>query len=220
MLAGVGHERDDEQRGNLDEPRGEVGAHAGVAVAPDAIGVSRGLQVVVPALERLSEHHVLVVVLGLRDGRVDGVREHLIGEGGGGIRGPERTVGGLLPDGFDPLELFGEPENGGVRGVVDEVGVLDAVARVGEGEPHGIRGVLLDRRLERLEVAGGLGHLLAVEQEVPVGAEALGPLALVLVPDGGVVVDGEREVVLDEVLARDAQVEGVPKVELCSHLVE
>ena len=117
----VRRERGDEQGGHLDEPGGEVRAHAGVAVALDPVCVSRRLQVVVPRLERLAEHHVLVVVLCARDGGVDGVGEHPVGEGGGRVGGAELTLRGRLSDGFDPLELLGEPENRRVGGVVDKV---------------------------------------------------------------------------------------------------
>ena len=103
---------------------------------------------------------------------------------------------------------------------MDKVGILDAVAGVRQSEPHGVRAVLLDGRLQRLEVARGLGHLLAVEEQVPVGAKAARPLALVPLPNRGVIVYGKREVVLDEVLAGHAQVERVPEVELRAHLVE
>ena len=109
MLAGVRREGNDEQGGHLDEPGGEVRAHARVAVALDPVRVARRLQVVVPRLESLAEHHVLVVVLRERDRGVDGVGEHLIDEGGGRVGGAELTLRGRLADGLDPLELLGKP---------------------------------------------------------------------------------------------------------------
>jgi hypothetical protein len=38
--------------------------------------------------------------------------------------------------------------------------------------------------------------------------------------DGGVIVESKREMVLDEVLPRHAQVEGVPELELLPHLLQ
>ena len=47
----------------------------------------------------------------------------------------------------------------------------------------------------------GLGHLLAIEQQVSVAAHALRPFGLVLLPDGCVVIQGKAEMVVDQVLA-------------------
>jgi hypothetical protein len=47
---------------------------------------------------------------------------------------------------------------------------------------------------KRLEVPGRFGHLLTVEEKVPIASE--GPWPLFLSKDGGVVVQGEREVIL------------------------
>lgn len=48
----------------------------------------------------------------------------------------------------------------------------------------------------------GLGHLLPIEKQVAIASHALGPLLWGILPDGGVVVQGKAEVVVDQVLAR------------------
>ena len=98
-----------------------------------------------------------------------------------------------------------------------EVGVVERVPGVGQRDPHRVGAVLADRLPERLEVARRLGHLLGVEQQVAVAPHPARPeAALVAVfaavfffragPDRGVGVDAEGEVVVDEVLAGDAEV--------------
>ena len=47
----------------------------------------------------------------------------------------------------------------------------------------------------------GLGHLLIVELQVAVAADGAGPPLRLVVPHGHVVVQAERQVVLDQVLA-------------------
>ena len=53
------------------------------------------------------------------------------------------------------------PEHAGVGVLLIKVGVLDAVAGVGEVEAHAVRRVPLDGLLQGQEVAGRLAHLLA-----------------------------------------------------------
>ena len=57
----------------------------------------------------------------------------------------------------------------------------------------------------------GLGHLLGIEQQVAVGAEGARLAVGAAAPHGDVVVQAEREVVLDQVLAGHSQVHGVPE---------
>lgn len=80
---------------------------------------------------------------------------------------------------------------------------------------HRVRMERTDRSSEGLEIARVLGHLLRVEQQVAIRAEAAGPHGWR--ENGSVVVKAEGEVVLDEVLAGDTQVEGVPELELVLH---
>lgn len=89
------------------------------------------------------------------------------------------------------------------------------VIRVRARGACGVRMERTDRSSEGLEVTCVLGHLLRVQQQVAVRAEAARPH--VRREDSSVVVQAEGEVVLDEVLAGDAQVEGVPEVELVLH---
>ncbi len=62
--------------------------------------------------------------------------------------------------------------------------------------------------LEREEVAGALGHLIVVQVQVPIRAHGFGPHRLR--ENGSVVVNPKRQVVLHQVAAAGAQVDGVP----------
>ena len=52
-----------------------------------------------------------------------------------------------------PGQLLGQAQDGAVGGGVLKVGVVHGVARVGQRDAHGVRAVLGDRLLQRLEVA-------------------------------------------------------------------
>mmetsp|Transcript_13690 Transcript_13690/g.36919 ORF Transcript_13690/g.36919 Transcript_13690/m.36919 type:complete len:354 (+) Transcript_13690:1044-2105(+) len=107
-----------------------------------------------------------------------------------------------------------------LRHVLLEVCVLQGVAGVRARGPDRIRRELRDDVCDREEVAFRLRHLLVVDKQPAVAEEALGPHVRLLLPDAGVVVQGHRQVVLNEVLARDAEVHGVPKPELLPHLLQ
>ena len=47
----------------------------------------------------------------------------------------------------------------------------------------------------------GFGHLLSVEHEMAIAAHAFGPLIRSVFPDGGVVVQAEAQMVVDQILA-------------------
>ena len=134
--------------------------------------------------------------------------------------GPQFPRGGEREHLFDPRELLRETQNRRVRGVVHKVGILDRVPGVRERESHRVRRVRLDRRLERLKVARGLAHLLVVQEQVTVRSEPARPLTLVLRPQRDVVVDGKREVILNQILPADSQVERIPKLKLRLHLLQ
>ena len=55
------------------------------------------------------------------------------------------------------------------------------------------------------DCTSGFGHLLSIQHEVTVAAHAFGPLVRSVLPDGGVVVQGKAQVVVDQVLARGLQ---------------
>ena len=107
-----------------------------------------------------------------------------------------------------------------------EVGVVQRVPGVGQRDPHRVGAVFFDRLVQSLEVAGRLGHFFCVEEEVAVAAHPSGPEAplvafafvaavvLAFGPDRGVGVDAEGEVVVDEVLAGDAEVLSLEFLEL------
>ena len=99
-----------------------------------------------------------------------------------------------------PLHQREQPQHAGVGVGLHEVGVLHRVAAVGEGEAHPVGRELVDGLAERHEVAGGLAHLLGVEEQVAIGPDALHPAVLALRPHRHVVVHGVRQVVGHQVL--------------------
>mmetsp|Transcript_2683 Transcript_2683/g.6002 ORF Transcript_2683/g.6002 Transcript_2683/m.6002 type:complete len:804 (-) Transcript_2683:561-2972(-) len=179
-----------------------------------AVLVSCGLHLVPPLHHRIPIVHLRIARLSRAGEAVDLVVEDRVDEERERPRPHARVRERLLHE----LDLVCQLKDRSVRYVELEVRILVAVAGEGEGEAHAVGRVVLDGPAERLEVARRLGHLLAVELEVAVGADALGPL--LLREDGAVVVQEEREVVLDQVLARHAQVDGVPVRELLLHAVE
>mmetsp|Transcript_1029 Transcript_1029/g.3689 ORF Transcript_1029/g.3689 Transcript_1029/m.3689 type:complete len:473 (+) Transcript_1029:738-2156(+) len=110
-------------------------------------------------------------------------------------------------------------EDGLVRDVALEVRVaVAAVASLRDGIARGVGAEQLHAVDDGEEVAGGLAHLLVVQLHVAVRADALRPALGLVGPDGGVVEDGERQVVGKEVLSGGAHVHGVPEVELLAQL--
>ncbi len=102
----------------------------------------------------------------------------------------------------------------GIGRLLLKVGILDAIARVGERESRGVRTEFLDRLAQAERVARRLGHLFAVEHEVAVGTHRARPV--VLGEERRVHVHAEGEVVRDEVLARRAQIHRVKVAELAT----
>ena len=171
-------------------------------------------EIVVSSLESKLVRGLLVVLAGLVDKGV-----HLIVEQGileaVELASAERLVlEGLL----DPLLVGVEPENGVIGDILDKVGVGDTITGIGKSDTGGVGTVLLDDVVEGHEVTGRLGHLLAVELQVAVGTDGLGPV--LAGEEGDVVVQPEGQVVGDEILAGDTDVEGVEVLELAAHGVE
>ncbi len=103
-----------------------------------------------------------------------------------------------------------------VNSVFREVGVFQRVTSIGQSKSHAISAEHLNGVVQDQEVTLALGHLLFVSQQVTVGTDRLGPV--LLGEDGNVVVDPEDQVVRNQVLARCAQVNGVPVSELLLQL--
>lgn len=106
------------------------------------------------------------------------------------------------------MVLSVQPQDGVVNGVFGEVGVFQRITSVGQSKSHTVSAEPLDGIVHDQEVTLALGHLFFVSQQVTVGTDRLGPV--LLGEDGHVVVDPEDQVVLDQVLARGAQVNRVP----------
>mmetsp|Transcript_58912 Transcript_58912/g.120581 ORF Transcript_58912/g.120581 Transcript_58912/m.120581 type:complete len:268 (+) Transcript_58912:793-1596(+) len=204
----------DDEDLTFDELLDEVLVHALVA-GHGAVLVAGALHLVPPLDHRVTVVHLRVACVRRAHVSVHFVLEDLVDvetrlPSSHRVKRPQRLL--------DELQLVGELEDGGVRDVALEVGILVPVARQRQRKPHPVRRVLLDRLLEGLEVARGLGHLFVVKQHVPVRAHR--PRPVLFGEDGTVVVEEERQVVLDKVLARHPEVDGVPVVKLALHLVQ
>ena len=171
-------------------------------------------EIVVSSLESKLVRGLLVVLAGLVDKSVHLVVEQGILEAVELASAERLVLEGLL----DPLLVGVEPENGVVGNILDEVGVGDTITGISKSDTGGVGTVLLDDVVKGHEVAGRLGHLLAVELQVAVGTDGLGPV--LAGEEGDVVVQPEGQVVGDEILAGDTDVEGIEVLELAAHRVE
>lgn len=109
-------------------------------------------------------------------------------------------------------------ENGSIGGGIGEVRVLVAVSSGGETVPHTIGREPVHGIRGGDEVSFVLGHLSAIQEDVSVGANRSGPFFFW--EHGAVSVQEEGKVILDEVLSGNADVDGVPVVELALELLE
>ena len=116
-----------------------------------------------------------------------------------------------------PTEQCVQAQNIRIGRLFVKVGILDTVASIGQGQTHRVRTKLFDAFTECQRVPLALRHLLSIEHQVSVRADAQGPL--VLWEDGDVIVQCERQVVLYQVLARRPHVKGVEVVEFVLHRV-
>mmetsp|Transcript_18986 Transcript_18986/g.64402 ORF Transcript_18986/g.64402 Transcript_18986/m.64402 type:complete len:699 (-) Transcript_18986:775-2871(-) len=204
----------DEERLHLNEAPHEPAVHGHArALAPVAVQVPRELHLEPARLERVAEVHERVVAVRLVHEEV-----HLVGEHAVHVRvlGLGRIAEGDLPghDAPNPHVLLVQGQHGAVGHVLLKVGVVERVPRVRQAEPRRVRGVHLAALQHHEEVSLLLGHLLAVDHDVAVGVHAAGPHLGAVLPDGRVVVQAHGQVVGDEVLGRNAQVHGVPVLEL------
>eukprot|EP00760_Papus_ankaliazontas_P003200 PhM_4_TR11492/c0_g1_i1/m.5952 len=166
-------------------------------------------------VEGLAELHLAIACVRGDDGSRDLIVEDAVEEGVLS-RAEVRLLAVFLAEIEGNTELARE----GNRITGDEVGIVEGVASVGEGKAAAIGGVLVNSVAERAEVAKGLGHLLLLDENVTIAVDALGPLRRVVLPDGGVVVQEHCQVVLDQILAADTEVNGVPVQELIAQLLE
>mmetsp|Transcript_29014 Transcript_29014/g.73666 ORF Transcript_29014/g.73666 Transcript_29014/m.73666 type:complete len:581 (+) Transcript_29014:153-1895(+) len=177
--------------------------------------IERGQELKVARPQGLAVIHAGVEPLALLDEAIQLVRKPPVREEPVVLAFPQWLL--ALDDRLHGLYEDGEGEQRLVGNALIEVGRLQRVAGVGQGEAHGVRRVLHHDVFQGKEVALGLRHLLVVDQQPAVAEEALRPHVRLLLPDARVVVEGHGQVVLDQVLARDAQVHRIPEPELLAH---
>lgn len=107
------------------------------------------------------------------------------------------------------------PQDSCVRVLLVEIRILNAITSVSECQPRRVRTEFLKRFAKSEGVARALRHLLSVQHEMPIRSHAQGPFFFG--EDGSVIIDGECQVVEDEVLPGRADVHGIEVVELPLH---
>ena len=118
---------------------------------------------------------------------------------------------------LDPLLQDEELEDGSVGYLLIEVRIVESVTSICKRDSTGITTELLDTLLEGHEVTRRLGHLLSVQAQVAIAEVAASHAPGIVLPDGLVLVEGHRQMVPDEILARYAHIHGIPVVELIAH---
>eukprot|EP00968_Pinguiococcus_pyrenoidosus_P009218 scaffold726_cov262-Pinguiococcus_pyrenoidosus.AAC.1 len=176
----------------------------------------------------ISEEHLLTLAICDGDEHVHVVLKGLVEEG------PGRQVGSshrgdsialcaflhLLERGADEVQLGGEHQNRRVCRRARKVGILGRVAGIRAGESHRVRREARYPFVHHDEVPLRLGHLLRVDEDVPVCVHAPGPQVGPALPHFTVVEQSHCEVVRNQILGRDAQVHRVPVLELRPELLE
>mmetsp|Transcript_103546 Transcript_103546/g.178432 ORF Transcript_103546/g.178432 Transcript_103546/m.178432 type:complete len:471 (+) Transcript_103546:891-2303(+) len=222
VLSKVGGNRCDQQSLHLNKAVEQVLVHLLVDIMARATGdsiavlVTCVLQAKPAALDGLTEEHACVMLIRCCHDLVHLVFKDLIKEI------VFTSAEGVLLDQthglLHPLNLLRELQDGGVRDRAHKICIIKAVPSIGQSQACGVTGELIHDVLQRKEVAPRLGHLLAVNRDVAVAVDALGPKFLG--EHGCMVVEAHCQVVLDEVLARHTHVHRVPEQELIPHLLQ
>jgi len=120
----------------------------------------------------------------------------------------------------NPLFKHEELHNGSVCNRLIKVRVVQRISRISQGDAGRISTVLFDALIQREEVSSRLGHFVSIEAQVAIAEIASRHAVLIVLPDCLVVIQRHRQVVSDEIFARDSQIHRVPVVELVPELSE
>jgi len=110
------------------------------------------------------------------------------------------------------------PQHIGVRVLLLEVSILNAITGIGQHDSRHICTKLLDAVLHRQRVTRALAHLLPVQHQMAVRPYARRPL--VFWEQCGVVIDAEGQMVGYQILSRRPDVEGIEVVEVGFQVVQ
>eukprot|EP00123_Amoebidium_parasiticum_P011674 comp20847_c0_seq1/m.27563 comp20847_c0_seq1/g.27563 ORF comp20847_c0_seq1/g.27563 comp20847_c0_seq1/m.27563 type:complete len:511 (+) comp20847_c0_seq1:856-2388(+) len=176
------------------------------------VPVTGRLQVVEPGLEGVTIHHPRVCVVSLSNGQVNCILKHLVVEHRSWASTHRLLARKEL---LCPLQLCVEPQDCGIYGGESKVCILHTITSIGKRKPGGISTIVTHTLIQGLEVARALAHLLAVDQQMPVGTHS--PGEVLRAPDSSVCVEEECQMVANQILAAAAQIHRVPVLELTTH---
>mmetsp|Transcript_19778 Transcript_19778/g.52912 ORF Transcript_19778/g.52912 Transcript_19778/m.52912 type:complete len:274 (+) Transcript_19778:1103-1924(+) len=163
----------------------------------------------------LAEHHHIVVPLRLDDQAV-----HLVGEPAVGEAAILEPFGKWLAA-FDVcshhVQERVQAEQSAVCNTLLEVRVLQCVTGIGGGQSHCVGRMFRHDVLQQVEIPFGFRHFLIVDLKHAVAEDSPRPQLRFFLPDGGVIVQAHRQMILDQILRGDSQVHGVPEPELLPH---
>jgi len=166
-------------------------------------------------LKDFSESHGFVILFSQEDTSADFVSESSINEfqifiGSSFSEGREGIQSRFNP-GFD----VGKSEDSVISGTLDEVGIIESITGISEGNSGSISTIDLDGIIQSQEVTQTLGHLFTIDVDITIAEETSGP-ELGVFPNSGMVVERHGEMVSDEILGRDSQIQRIPVLEVFS----
>lgn len=181
-------DRVEKQQLSFDILKDDVLVHlGGIFMALEEVFFLQAGKIVEGVLEDISESHVFEGLVGLEDAVIDFGGEASVNPSEVFIVGVSSHVLEVVNGPLDPGFKVGKSENTAVGSVVNEVGVIEGVTSIGEGDSGSVGTVLVDTVVEGQEVSFLLGHFFSVDGDITVAEEASGPV-LGVFPDGGVVV--------------------------------
>eukprot|EP00128_Syssomonas_multiformis_P013492 Colp12_sorted_trinity150504_noHs@29463 len=213
MLSEVGAHGGEQESLHLNEADDDVDVH--VTQSQLTVSITGSLEIVETILKTVTVAHLFEGGVSLDNSVVDSVKEGAVGKGGGRARAHLLLVREHL---LSPLQLSVQLQDCVVRRVLSKVGILHSITRVREREPRSIRTKLLNGLRQGQKVAGAFAHLLAIDQEMAVGTNRARPEFFL--PNRAVCVEGEGEVVRNEILAGHTQIHRVPEPELIPETIQ
>jgi len=216
-LAPVRSDRGHDDREDFD-PLGDGGLVQGLGVAGETVLITNGEHLEESELNSIHHEHTFVSSLGLVADDSKLVHHNMVPEAH--LTGAQSTLLSVLEDLLDEVLLTSESKNSIICDGRGEVGIIERITGGGKTETSGISTVELKSLSEGKEVTSGLGHLLVIDHEEAVRVEGLRHAIGAVVPDSRVVIQRHDKVVVQQVLAGDTEVEGVPELKLATHALE
>lgn len=100
-----------------------------------------------------------------------------------------------------------------------EVGIIKRISCICKSDSSCVTSELLNAVFDSKEVSSRFGHLFIIQNHVSITEHSLGH-HLVILPNGGVIIQRHCQVVSNQVFTRDSKVHRVPELEFVSHFVK